>query len=526
MKKLLSLTLAMVMLFSMFAGCTKEEPVTTTAAPATEAGKPTEATTAAPEKIRTDIIIADTTDIKTLDPHAANDGYSARVFNQIYDPLMKQTADLEVAPALAESWEFKSDTEIIFYIRKGVKFHNGDELKASDVKFSIDRMVASPSVKSYFDKITEVTVIDDYTVSVKTSEPYAPLMFNLAGTYGSIVSEKAITEAGDKYNENPIGTGPMKFKEWAANDHVTVVRNDDYWRGTPKATSITIRVIPEDSSRTIALQAGDVDFLQATPAVDVARIMEDDSLKTETYLSQSAQYIGFNCKKAPFDNVKVRQALNYAVDRQTIVDVVLEGKGQVISTVLAPDMPGANNEIDYYPYDVEKAKSLLAEAGYPDGFTASIMVYGDANNKIGQLVQSDFAKIGVELNVELTEFGAMLEYLNLGEHDMYTLSYGAAGNPDSTFSNVYHGSSSSASGNRSYYSNPEVDKLIDEARVTMEWEDREPIYQKVQELIMQDAPIIPLYSEQKYYAMNANMEGYTISKNAKHDFYNAYIVEK
>ena len=176
--------------------------------------------------------------------------------------------------------------------------------------------------------------------------------------------------------------------------------------------------------------------------------------------------------------------------------------------------------------DVEKAKALLAEAGYPDGFTASIMVYGDANNKIGQLVQSDFSKIGVELNVELTEFGAMLEYLNLGEHDMYTLSYGAAGNPDSTFSNVYHGSSSAASGNRSYYANPEVDKLIDEARVTMEWEKREPVYKKMQELIMQDAPIIPLYSEQKYYAMNANMEGYVISKNAKHDFYNAYIVEK
>ena len=132
MKKLLSLTLALALMFSLFAGCTKEEPVTTTAAPNTD--KPTEAaTTAAPEKIRTDIIIADTTDIKTLDPHAANDGYSARVFNNIYDALMKQTADLEVAPALAESWEFKSDTEIIFHIRKGVKLHNGDDLKASDV---------------------------------------------------------------------------------------------------------------------------------------------------------------------------------------------------------------------------------------------------------------------------------------------------------------------------------------------------------------------------------------------------------
>lgn len=522
MKKAICLSLALLTVLSLFAGCAKSNVTETTAK-----GESAQATTAkTEEKIRTDIIIGDSTDAKTMDPHDANDGYSARVFNNIYDALMKQTADLKVEPALAESWEYKSDTEIVFHIRKGVKFHNGDELKASDVKFSIDRMVASPKVKTYFAKITEVSVIDDYTVSVKTSEPYAPLMFNLAGTYGSIVCERAVKEAGDKYNQNPIGTGPMKLKEWAANDHITLVRNDDYWRGKPKATSITIKVIPEDSSRTIALQSGDVDFLQATPSVDVKRITEDSKLKAESFLSQSTVYLGFNCEKAPFNNVKVRQALNHAIDKDSIVAVVLEGKGQVINTVLAPDMPGANNEINYYKYDMEKAKALLTEAGFPNGFKANLVASGDANNKAAQLIQANYAQLGVTVDISIMEFGALLDYLNLGEQDMYILSYGAAGNPDSTMTNVYYSKASSSTGNRSFYKNEEVDKLTDSARVEMDWDKREPIYKSIQELIMKDAPVAPLYVQQSYYGMNKNMEGYVISKNAKHDFYNAYIVEK
>lgn len=509
MKKLLSIMLCLSLALTMLAGCSRPE----------------EASTDTPENIRTDIVIADSADAATMDPHAANDGYSARVFNHIYDSLMRQTPDLGIEPALAESWEYASDTEIIFHIRHGVKFHNGDELKASDVKFSIDRMVSSPQVGSYFSKITEAAVIDDYTVSVQTSEPYAPLMFNLAGTYGSIVSEKAVTEAGDSYNENPVGTGPMKLKEWAANDHISLIRNDEYWKCTPVATSITIRVIPENSSRTIALQAGEVDFLQATPSIDVDRILEDENLKTENYLSQSAAYLGFNCQKAPFDNVKVRQALNHAVDKDAVIDVILEGKGQPIHTVLAPDMPGANNDINYYPFDMEKAKALLAEAGYPNGFKTSINVSGDANNKTAQLIQANFAQLGVEMEINVMEFGTLLEMLSLGQHDMYIISYGAAGNPDSTMSNVFHSASSPASGNRSLYSNPDVDELTDKARKTMAWEDRDPIYKEIQELIMADAPVIPLYAQQSFFAMNKNMEGYVICKNAKHIFYNAYVIE-
>ena len=520
MKKFLSITLALALMFSLFAGCSKTD-TETTASGSSEGGS--EETTAA-GNVRTDIIIADSTDASTMDPHNANDGYSARVFNNIYDSLVKQTADLDVEPCLAESWEYKSDTEIIFHLREGVKFHNGDELKASDVKFSIDRMVASPSVSSYFNKISEVTVIDDYTVSVKTSEPFAPLLFNLGGTYGSIVSEKAITEAGDDYDKNPIGTGPMKFKEWAANDHITLVRNEDYWKGTPKTTSITIRVIPEDSSRTIALQSGDVDFLQATPSVDVARIEEDENLKLESFLSQSAVYMGFNCKKEPFDKVQVRQAINHAINKDAIIEVVLEGRGQAINTFLSPDMPGANNEINLYPYDVEKAKELLTEAGYPAGFKTTLALSGDANNRAAQLIQSDLAQIGIEVEINVMEFGALIDFLN-GDSDMHIMSYGAAGNPDATCSNVFYSTSSSASGNRCYYANTEADKLIDQARSVMEWEDRDPIYKEVQEVIMQDAPIVPLYVQETCYGMKAGMEGYVIYKSAKHDFTNAYVVE-
>ena len=274
-----------------------------------------------------------------------------------------------------------------------------------------------------------------------------------------------------------------------------------------------------------SLQSGDVDFLQATPSVDVKRIKEDPKLKTETFLSQSAAYLGFNCKKAPFDNALVRQALNYAVDKDAIIDVVLEGRGQTINTVLAPDMPGANNEINYYPYNVETAKAKLAEAGFPNGFKSSVVASGDANNRAAQLIQSDFAQVGVEMEINIMEFGAMLDHLNLGQHDMYILSYGAAGNPDSTMSNVYYGKSGIASGNRSQYANDKVDELTDKARKEMEWEKRDPIYKEIQEIIMTDAPIIPLYVQENYYGMNKNMEGYTISKNAKHDYYNAYVIE-
>ena len=520
-KSIISLLMAAVMMLSLMAGCKKtEQPSDNKPSDNTDTNKPSDN-----KKVRTDIIVGDSSDLKTLDPHMANDGYSARAFNQIYDALLKQGPNLEILPGLAESYENKSDTEIIFHIRKGVKFHNGDELKASDVKFSIDRMVSSPSVQSYFASIDSCAIIDDYTVSVKTKEPFAPLLFNLAGTYGSIVSEKAVTEAGDKYNENPIGTGPMKFKEWKPNDHITFVRNDDYWKGQPKATSVTIRVIPEASMRTIALENGEIDFIQTISPVDMPRVEANDKLKSTNYLSQSVNWLSFNCIKAPFDNVKVRQALSYAIDKETMIEVVLEGRGQAVNSMLAPDMPGADNELNLYPYDVEKAKALLAEAGHPNGFKAKLVGSGEASNKAAQMIQSDFAKLNVELDIEMMEFGALLDYLKGDDHELHIMSYGAAGNPDSTMSNVFYSKSSAASGNRAHYASADADKLIDQAKREMDLAKRNAIYKEAQSLIMKDAPVVPLFTETKYYAMNKNLDGVVICMNAKNDFYNAVVTE-
>lgn len=520
-KRFISLLMAALMVMSLMAGCKKtEEPSGNNPSGNQGTEKPAEN-----KKEKTDIIVADSADLKTLDPHNANDGYSARVFNHIYDALLKQGPNLEILPGLAESYENKSETEIIFNLHKGVKFHNGDELKASDVKFSIDRMVASPSVQSYFAAIESTTVIDDYTVSVKTKGPSSPLLFNLAGTYGSIVSEKAITEAGDKYNENPIGTGPMKFKEWKPNDHITLVRNDDYWKGKPKATSLTIKVIPEASMRSIALENGEIDFIQTISPIDMPRVEGNDKLKSESYLSQSVNWLSFNTAKAPLDNVKVRQALSYAIDKETMIDVVLEGRGQAVNSMLAPDMPGADNQLNLYPYDTEKAKAEMTAAGFPDGMALKLVGSGDASNKAAQMIQADFAKVNVTLDIEMMEFGALLDYLKGADHELHILSYGAAGNPDSTMSNVFHSQSSAGSGNRANYKNPAADKLIEEARAEMDLTKRNAIYKELQALIMADAPVVPLFTETKYYAMSKNLEGVVICMNAKNEFQNATVVE-
>ena len=521
MKKFLSITLALALMFSLFAGCSKTE-TETTASGSSESGS--EETTAA-GNIRTDIIIADSTDASTMDPHNANDGYSARVFNNIYDSLVKQTADLDVEPCLAESWEYKSDTEIIFHLREGVKFHNGDELKASDVKFSIDRMVASPSVSSYFNKISEVTVIDDYTVSVKTSEPFAPLLFNLGGTYGSIVSEKAITEAGDDYDKNPIGTGPMKFKEWAANDHITLVRNEDYWKGTPKTTSITIRVIPEDSSRTIALQAGDVDMIDAVPAVDIDRVLEDENFTTVVQPSPSITYVSWNMTKAPYDNVKVRQALSYATNKQDIIDIVCEGKAIPINTLYSPLVNAYDETLDLYPYDLEKAKQMLIEAGYPDGFDMEILVSNEIRSRICQIIQQDYASIGVNMEISVVEFGTLVEMSTGEDYDAFLLGWSQAVDADNTMVFSFHSDNFGSKGNRARYSNPEFDEIVMQARVEMDETKRNELYKEAQRIVMEDSPWIPIMQAVNVAGMNKGVEGVVMYEHGARYYRNMVVVE-
>jgi peptide/nickel transport system substrate-binding protein len=217
------------------------------------------------------LVVAQGADAKSLDPHASNDQPSSRVSAQIYDGLVGVDENMEIVPALAETWEHPNDTETIFHLRKGVKFHNGEELKASDVKFTIDRMLNSPTVNHIIEAVDRVEIIDDYTVKIVTKEPFGPLLHHLAHTASSILSEKAVTEAGKDYGQSPVGTGPYAFVKWDSGDKIQLKANPDYYLGAPKVENVIFRNITEGTNRAIGLETEEVDIAYDIEPIDRKR---------------------------------------------------------------------------------------------------------------------------------------------------------------------------------------------------------------------------------------------------------------
>lgn len=511
-------TLALLLIFAV---------IITTLSGCNNAEKPLKGdTTTAGDKKRTDLIIGQPSDVVNPDPHEQNDSNSNRVIRMMYNSLLYQSPQGEILPALAETWEQASDTEYIFHLRQNVKFHNGYDFTSEDVVFSLERQKKSPKVKTFLESVSEVKAIDEYTVSIKTSKPYAPLLYNLSLTQSSIISKKHYNEAvsqGKSYSDLPLGTGPMKFKSWTPNDTFIVERYDEYWGEKAVATSIEMRVIPEASSRTIALETGEIDMVDTVPSVDIPRIEKNKNLKTVKQPSPSVTYVSFNTKKAPFDNPDVRKALSYAVDKAAIIDVICEGYAIPINTIYPSTMPSYDSSLNLYPFDLEKSKELMAKAGYPQGFNIEIATSGDERNRIAQLLQSDYSKIGVNLDIVLLEWGAYLDYIGGKNHQMYIVGWGSGTEPDSSTTPLFHTDSQGPTGNRSWYSNPQVDALIEKGRTTMKWEEREPIYKEIQKKVMEDAVWIPLFAKETVIAMNKDLEGIEISPIDSHIYVYGYI---
>lgn len=518
LKRILALALSLCMMLALFAGC----------APKTDADKPTDGADKpdADAGKRTEIIMAEASDIVTLDPHDSTDTYSNKAITMIYDRLINLDADANVIPGLAESWEEVSPTEIVFHLTKGVKFHNGEELKASDVKFSLDRQRSTPRSAPLLAKVTEVNVVDEYTVQMILSEAYAPIFVNLTETQSSILNEKAVTDGGTKYAQNPVGTGPMKFESWQPNDNAVLVANDDYFGGKPVTTKITLRVIPEPTSRTIALETGEVDFVNGVTAIDINRVKDNADLKVTESPSSNVSYLAMNQSKAPFDNVKVRQALSYATNKESIVTALYEGFAIPSYSPFSTIMPSYDTSLEgKYAFDIEKAKALMIEAGYPDGFSAKIVVSSDNSNRIAQMLQADYGQLNVTLDIMMYEFGAMMDELNKGNHDMFIMGWGHATNPDKTLTNNFHSSMIGTSGNRSWYNNPELDQTLEAARTTTDWPAREVLYKQAQNIIMDDAVWIPLIQTINVIGMGKGVEGIEWYKSGNHLYHNMYVVE-
>lgn len=473
-----------------------------------------ETTPAVPSSGRTDIIAAVASDIQSMDPAAGVDSPSALLNKHIYNGLVKIDDNKKVVGDLAESFEIVDDVTYKFKLKEGILFHNGEELKASDVKFTLERCKTMPKAMSNADAIDHVSVEGDYECTVHLSRPYPSLLYVLNDTSMKIVSEKAVTEAGENYGEDPVGTGPFKFKEWLPNDHWTLERFDDYFEGPAMATSITTRIIPESSARCIALETGEVDVILSVAATDAQNIENNSDLVLESHPAASVEYLAMNTQKDALSDVRVRQAITYALDRQEFLDVIIEGRGEVATSFIAKTLPGWNEDVQPYPQDIGKAKELLKEAGYGDGLDLTIYVSGDVRSRSAQIAQAQLKEVGINLDINTCEWGAFQDAINKGEHDLLILGWtNTTCDPEYSIAPLFHSKNCGKGGNRAFLNDEKLDSMIDAASMETDEETRLSEYKEIQKYLEELCPWVPLYTKYDMVGRRVDLKGFEYNKN-------------
>lgn len=407
------------------------------------------------------LIVAMAKEPKALVPYMSNDTGSGPYYQQIYEPLIGRNENFEMVPALATEWEQIDDTHYSFKLREGVKFHNGNDFTAEDVLYTFEQNTASDASASTIGPVDVANCVieDDYNITIALSEPYPAFLNVCTLDIASIVDKETMEEIGqDAYNTNPVGTGPFKFIEWATGDYVKLEANDEWWGGEINFDTLLMRYIPEASTRAIEAEAGSADVAMISVS-DCGNAEESDEVNLQVTKILNTNYLSFNCALEPFNNVKVRQAISLAINSEAIVKANYLGYADVAKSFLAPDIWGYSEvENEFAANDVEKAKALLAEAGYPDGFSCTLTTSG--NQTVAEMIQAQLKEIGIEVTLNVTDFANWLDAITTGKQQMY---YGGWTVPSGDATEAFAAFHSANMGptNRSFYSNPEADALIE-----------------------------------------------------------------
>jgi peptide/nickel transport system substrate-binding protein len=489
---------------AVFTGCASEKPVS-----------------GSDDLEKDSFIMALPEDAQNLDPQNNNSLNSMRIVVNINETLTKIDDNGKVVPSLAEDWEVSEDgLEYIFHIKKGVKFHNGEELKADDVVFTFERAMASPFAGAVFGPVESAEKIDDYSVKVKLKYQYVPFLTALTAPVSSIVNKEAVESKGDDYGRNPVGTGAYEFVNWASGSQIVLKAFEDYHLGPAPIKNVTYKIITDPSTAVVALQSGEVDAVINVPAIDIQSINNDPNLTLYETPSALFEYLGMNTSQAPFDNVKVRQAIAYALDKEGILMGVAEGTGVLANNQLIDSIFGYTDEIKAYPYDVEKAKSLLAEAGYEDGFNAEIITVEGDRKKIAQIVQENLRQIGITCEISILENVAYLDKAKKGEFDMFVTGWNTPA-PDADLGLYFSYNSSMINAmNYTRYFNEEMDDLLIRGRTTPDESERLIIYKQALELLHSDVPNVPIYYTKTNIAVNKDIKGVKAVPTSEYRIYN------
>lgn len=464
---------------------------------------------------------------QTLDPQFITDVTTFRGVGTMYEALTKQDENGKVGPGLALSWTVSPDKRTwTFKLRPGVTFHDGTPFNAQAVKFTFDRILnpatGSPR-RSTLEMVESTAVIDDLTFRLTTKEPFAPLLAQLSAYNVYILSPAHVTKEGANFSKTASGTGPFRLQSWQPGEKLIVVRNDKYWGEKPKLDSVVFSVVPEDSARTLLLLSGQADVISELPYIMVKKLGSLDAVRVIRKPGYRTIYIGMNLSVPPFNDIRVRQAVAHAINKPALVQGVLSGIGTLGGSLESSVIEGTAKDLQPYPYDLAKAKRLLAEAGFPNGFSTEFMVPTGRYNmdrQVAEAIQGQLAAVGIKAQIQSPEFGAYLAALNKGKVPLFLSGKGSpTGDMDFTQALLNH-----SAGKMNYFNfkNADVDRLIQQQRVAIDPKERHRLLTELQTKVYQEGPHITLYYEDQVSAIRSNVRDVKVYVNEFIDFSKAW----
>jgi peptide/nickel transport system substrate-binding protein len=454
------------------------------------------------------LVVGQIAEPKSLDPAAVTAVNDFRILMNLYDGLVRyKDGALEAEPALAKSWKISPDgLTYTFALRAGVKFHDGSDFTADAVKFDFDRMLDEKSpyhdtgpfpLSFFFSAVKEVKVIDPLTVEFDLKNPYAPFLSNLAYPTGLIISPAAIRKFGKDIGRHPSGTGAFVFKEWESNSKVVLERNPAYWDDPSKLEAVVFRPITDANTRAAEMLSGGIDMMVEVPPDTLGQFKDGARYQIYQQAGPHVWFLILNAKEPPFDDKRMRQAVNYAVNKKAITESLLQGTAQIAAGPTPPAFAWAYDEtLQPYAFDPKKAKDLIKEAGY-DGKELTFYVTEGGSGMLdpvpmGTAIQADFAAVGLKVKIETYEWNTFLGKVNPGLEGKANLAEMAwmTNDPDTLPYLALRTAAWPDKGgfNSGYYSNPDVDKLLEQARQSTDQSERARLYKKMQEIVHDDAP--------------------------------------
>lgn len=437
----------------------------------------------------------------TLDPHVATDVISRNAMRQMYETLMTLDDNNDIVFQLAQSYTLLDENTWEFNLRQGVIFHDGTPFNSYAVAINFERLLDPANAfprANFLEMVSSVEIIDEYTVHFITDEPFMPLPAQLSNYTALIISPSAIheqNEGGRLVTENPIGTGPFKLYNHEPGNYIRFVRFDDHWYHTPILDSLLFRIIPDASTRIALLESGEAHGMIAMLS-DVAVFETMPNIDVQSVLSTRIEYLGFNTNVQPFDDIRVRRAITKAVNLEDILYGVADGQGVLAVGPIAPNVTHSAPDVPTIPFDPDLAREILQELDLYRNLETEIWFY-DGNSvmaRTAELVQSNLLDVGITVSLHSMERGAYLEATAAGEKPMFFLGWtGGTGDPDIQVSTLFDSVNFGIGGNRFFYYNTRVDELINQGRITADFDERSAIYREITEILVYEAPVIFLY---------------------------------